>query len=89
MQGPIQLKTFKNIVVGRTSSGLEEGFICPNRAAISSMDTGQKEEPLVSGLDMGEMFALILATLSIKYLRKLLQSLFDEIGSVGMLRETI
>ena len=73
-------------MVGRTSSGLEEGFICPNRAAISSTDTRQKEskmdgvqEPLVSRLDIGEIFALILATLSIKYLRKLSQSLFDEI----------
>ena len=78
-QGPMNLKIFKNREVGRTSSGLEEGFIFPNKAVTSSIETGQKEskmdgleELLVSGLDEGEMFALTYTTLSIKYLRELL-----------------
>ena len=92
----MNLKTFKNREVGRTSSGLEEGFIFPNKVVTSSTETGQKEskmdgleEPLVSGLDEGEMSALTFTTISIKYLRRLLQSLVEKIGKFGVPGETI
>ena len=92
----MNLKTFKNREVGRTSSGVEEGFIFPNKAVISSIATEQKEskmdgleEPIVRGLDKGEMFALTFTTLSIKYLRKLLQLLLEKSAKFGVPGETI
>ena len=86
-QGPMDLKTFKNKEVGRTSNELEEGLIFPNKALTSSIETELKEskmdgleELLVRGLGKGEMFALTFTTLSIKYLRVLLQLLLEKIG---------
>ena len=40
IQGPIDLKDFLNSAVGRTSVGLEEGFILSCRVETSCNDTG-------------------------------------------------
>lgn len=44
MQGTIESKTFRKSTVGRTSMGLEGGFILIRRAEMSSKVTGLKED---------------------------------------------
>lgn len=44
MQGPIESEPFGKSPVGRTSVGLEEGFILRSRAQMSSKVTGLKED---------------------------------------------